>query len=67
MLRQQLRYLLCAMGFFTRIPLPAWVGYQPDDLDRAAPYFPLIGLLVGAIAVVRGGWPGISGHHGWHC
>lgn len=54
MLRQQLRYLLCAMGFFTRIPLPAWVGYQPDDLDRAAPYFPLIGLLVGAIAV--GAW-----------
>lgn len=51
MLRQQLRYLLCAMGFFTRIPLPAWVGYKPDDLDRAAPYFPLIGLLVGAIAV----------------
>lgn len=54
MLRQQLRYMLCAMGFFTRIPLPAWVGYQPDDLDRAAPYFPLIGLLVGAIAV--GAW-----------
>jgi len=54
MLRQQLRYLLCAMGFFTRIPLPAWVGYQHDDLDRAAPYFPLIGLLVGAIAV--GAW-----------
>lgn len=54
MLRQQLRYLLCAMGFFTRIPLPAWVGYEPDDLDHAAPYFPLIGLLIGALAV--GAW-----------
>ncbi|WP_035055700.1 adenosylcobinamide-GDP ribazoletransferase [Andreprevotia chitinilytica] len=45
-----LRSLLVALAYFTRIPIPAWVGYQADDLERAAKYFPLIGLIVGALA-----------------
>lgn len=49
-LQRQLRYALCALAYFTRIPIPAWVGYEADDLNHAAKYFPLIGLLVGAIA-----------------
>ncbi|MBB5193460.1 adenosylcobinamide-GDP ribazoletransferase [Silvimonas terrae] len=44
-----LRHFFCALGYFTRIPIPAWVGYLPDDLDRAARYFPLVGVLIGLI------------------
>ncbi|KPC49699.1 adenosylcobinamide-GDP ribazoletransferase [Amantichitinum ursilacus] len=51
-MRNSLRALLCAVGYFTRIPIPAWVGYQAGDLDRAARYFPLVGMLVGLIAAV---------------
>lgn len=40
--------------FFTRVPLPAtlaaWVGYSPDMLRGSAPYFPLVGMAVGAVA-----------------
>ena len=32
--------------FFTRLPVPAWVGYSEEQMNRAARYFPLIGLLV---------------------
>ncbi|GGP26584.1 adenosylcobinamide-GDP ribazoletransferase [Silvimonas amylolytica] len=45
-----IRHFFCALGYFTRIPIPAWVGYLPDDLDRAARYFPLVGVLIGVIA-----------------
>lgn len=48
-IRAQLRYVFCALGYFTRVPIPAWVGYRPDDLNHAAKYFPLIGILVGAV------------------
>ena len=34
--------------FFTRLPVPAWVGYSEEQMNRAARYFPLIGVLVGA-------------------
>ncbi|GAB7129392.1 adenosylcobinamide-GDP ribazoletransferase [Silvimonas sp. JCM 19000] len=61
-MRDQLRVFFCALGYFTRIPIPAWVGYQAGDLDRAARYFPLVGGLVGLIAAVVFGlahwlWP----------
>lgn len=48
--------------FYTRIPCPGWVGHEPDYLNKATRYFPLIGWLVGAIgfAVLWGSmqlWP----------
>ncbi len=48
--------------FYTRVPCPRWVGHEPDYLNKATRYFPLIGWLVGAIgfAVLWGGmqlWP----------
>jgi adenosylcobinamide-GDP ribazoletransferase len=33
--------------FLTRLPVPAWVGHDAHWLARSAPYFPLIGLIVG--------------------
>ncbi|TMS56732.1 adenosylcobinamide-GDP ribazoletransferase [Imbroritus primus] len=46
----ELRYALTALAYFTRIPVPRWVGYEAHYLNAAARYFPLIGLLVGAVA-----------------
>jgi adenosylcobinamide-GDP ribazoletransferase len=46
--RAELRYFFTALGYFTRVPVPRWVGYEPDYLNAAARYFPLIGVLVGA-------------------
>lgn len=47
---QELRLFLTAIQFFTRIPVPAWVGHQPQQLNRAARYFPLVGVVVGALS-----------------
>lgn len=48
----ELRRFFLALGYFTRLPIPAWVGWAPDELNRAARYFPLAGLLVGALAAL---------------
>src|ERR1700751_1938404 len=48
-LSAELRYFFTALGYFTRVPVPRWVGYEPHYLDRAARYFPLVGGLVGAL------------------
>ncbi|OGS90436.1 MAG: hypothetical protein A2Z95_04310 [Gallionellales bacterium GWA2_60_18] len=47
---RQLRLFLTAVQFFTRIPVPAWVGHSAQQLEQAARYLPLVGMLVGAIA-----------------
>ncbi len=45
----QLRLFLCAVQFLTRVPTPALQGFDPDWISRSARYFPLVGLLVGAV------------------
>ena len=47
---QQLRLFLTALQYFTRIPVPVWVGHSAQQLDQSARYFPLVGMGVGAIA-----------------
>ena len=49
MLRNELSYFFAALRFFTRLPVPAWVGHSPEQLNQAARYFPLVGILVGVI------------------
>lgn len=52
-IRRERDRLLVALAYFTRVPIPAWVGWSPDHLARASRYFPLVGLGVGiANAVV---------------
>ncbi|XHO05558.1 Adenosylcobinamide-GDP ribazoletransferase [Ralstonia syzygii] len=46
-LRETCRSLWTAIGYFTRIPVPASVGFSQDGLNRAARFFPLVGWLVG--------------------
>lgn len=40
---------LSALQFFTRLPVPVWVGYTADQLNAASRYFPAIGTLVGVL------------------
>ncbi len=55
-LAHELRLLLLALQFFTRVPvtgrLAAWVGWQPAWLNQSARYFPLVGAFVGLVAAV---------------
>jgi adenosylcobinamide-GDP ribazoletransferase len=51
-LLRELEYFLGALGFFTRLPIPAWVGHDEARLSRAIRYFPAVGLLVGLVAAL---------------
>ncbi|MYM37496.1 adenosylcobinamide-GDP ribazoletransferase [Duganella sp. FT94W] len=46
----QLRLFFTALQFFTRLPIPRWVGFDPAWLNQASRYFPLVGVVVAAIA-----------------
>lgn len=50
MIRRELTYFFAALRFFTRLPVPAWVGHDQTQLDHSARYFPLVGILVGVIS-----------------
>jgi adenosylcobinamide-GDP ribazoletransferase len=47
--RRQLELFFTALGFFTRIPVPAWVPWSQERLNHAARYFPLVGWVVGLV------------------
>jgi adenosylcobinamide-GDP ribazoletransferase len=47
--KRELEYFFAALRFFTRLPVPAWVGHSQDQLNHAARYFPLVGILIGTI------------------
>ncbi len=45
--RRELIRLFAAIQFFTRLPVPAWVGHSEEHLRGAIHYLPVIGLMVG--------------------
>ena len=45
----QARLFFTALQFYTRLPIPAWVGYHADWVPASTRFFPTIGLLVGAV------------------
>lgn len=49
---QQVRLFFIALQFFTRLPIPSWVGFEASWLQHASRYFPLVGCVVAAIAAV---------------
>ncbi len=49
MIAREIRLMLVALQFLTRIPVPSFDGFEPQWLDRSAKYFPLIGALVGGV------------------
>ncbi|KIG04105.1 adenosylcobinamide-GDP ribazoletransferase [Caballeronia concitans] len=48
----ELRYFFTALGYFTRVPVPRWVGFEREYLNAAARYFPLVGAMVGGVAAL---------------
>jgi adenosylcobinamide-GDP ribazoletransferase len=49
---KQWRYFLVALGFLTRVPVMYLPDFQQRDLDAALKYFPLVGMLVGALGAL---------------
>lgn len=52
MIRRELEYFFGAIRFFTRLPVPGWVGHSSEALNRSARYFPAVGLVVGGIGAL---------------
>lgn len=46
-MRQQIRSLAAAIGFFTRIPLPSSLKLGPEDERHCQTFFPLLGWMIG--------------------
>ena len=60
--RREAQAFLSAVQFLTRLPTPAWTGWEDGRLDWAAPHFALVGGVVGlpcaaAVFAARGHWP----------
>jgi adenosylcobinamide-GDP ribazoletransferase len=51
-LRRELEYFFGAVRFFTRLPVPTWVGHSAEALNHSARYFTLVGLIVGLIGAL---------------
>jgi adenosylcobinamide-GDP ribazoletransferase len=49
---RELEAFFAALRYFTRLPVPAWVGHSEQQLEQAARYFPLVGILVGGIGAL---------------
>jgi adenosylcobinamide-GDP ribazoletransferase len=50
MLRNELKIFLTALMFYTRIPCSSFVDHDPNYINKATRYFPLIGWIVGSIS-----------------
>jgi adenosylcobinamide-GDP ribazoletransferase len=50
--KHELRLFFIALQFFTRLPVPRWVGFESDWLHASARYFPVVGLLIGLSGAV---------------
>lgn len=49
-MKHELRLFFIALQFLTRVPVPAWVGFEPAWLQACLRHFPLVGAWVGAWA-----------------
>jgi len=49
-MKKQLHIFFTALMFYTRIPCPKNIDHNPDYLNKASRYFPLIGWIVGGIS-----------------
>src|SRR5690348_14070983 len=54
-----IRPLLAAIGFLTRIPVPATIHQDTVALRRASSWFPVVGLLLGSV-YAGAAWLGAS-------
>ncbi len=47
---RQVRLFFLALQFFTRLPIPRWVGFREEWLGQTARFFPLVGWIVGGFS-----------------
>ena len=47
----EIKRLLCALQFLTRLPVPPLADFEDDLITQSARYFPAVGLVIGAISV----------------
>ncbi|MBB6463718.1 adenosylcobinamide-GDP ribazoletransferase [Flammeovirga kamogawensis] len=50
-MKKELYLFFTALQFFTRIPIPSWVPFDQEYLQKSRKYFPVIGLIVGFISI----------------
>lgn len=50
MIKRELKLFICAVQFLTRLPTPQLRDFQPEWIQISARYYPLVGILVGAIS-----------------
>ncbi len=48
-MKKEIHIFFTALMFYTRIPCPKNIDHNPDYLNKASRYFPLVGWIVGAI------------------
>lgn len=48
----QLRLFFIALQFFTRLPVPRWVGFEMAWLQQSSRYFPAVGVVVGGMTAL---------------
>ncbi|MDR1367350.1 MAG: adenosylcobinamide-GDP ribazoletransferase [Candidatus Accumulibacter sp.] len=51
-LREEVVHFFGAIRFFTCLPVPARIGHGAEGLERAMRYFPVIGLIIGALSAI---------------
>ncbi len=49
-MKREIYILFTALNFFTRIPFPRWCKFEKEYQFEAVKYFPLAGIIVGALA-----------------
>jgi adenosylcobinamide-GDP ribazoletransferase len=49
-MKKELHIFFTALMFYTRIPCPKNIDHNPDYLNKASRYFPLVGWIVGVIS-----------------
>lgn len=49
-MKKEIHIFFTALMFYTRIPCPKNIDHNPDYLNKASRYFPLIGWIVGSVA-----------------
>lgn len=51
-MKKEIRIFFTALMFYTRIPCPHFADHDPDYLNKATRYFPLMGWIVGGIVAL---------------
>jgi len=51
-MKYQIQLFFTALTFFTRIPCAAWGKHEEQDLNRSTRYFPLVGIVIGALVAL---------------